>query len=93
MEEILYYSALYDYYGGLFTSVQKEYFEDYFFNNLSLQEIAENHQISKNAVSKCLKEVKEKLKFYEEKLHLLENKDKIEKILSKEELDKIIKFI
>ncbi len=93
MEDILYYSALYDYYGSLFTVVQKEYFEEYFFNNLSLTEIADNHQVSKNAVSKCLKEVKEKLKFYEDKLHLLENKDKIEKILPKEELDKIIKLI
>ena len=32
-------TILYDYYGELLTSKQQLYFEDYYFNNLSLKEI------------------------------------------------------
>ena len=31
------YVELFDYYGELFTDKQKEYFTDYYFNNLTLQ--------------------------------------------------------
>ena len=93
MEDIIYYSALYDYYGGLLTDVMQKYFEEYYFNNLSLVEIAENYCISKNAVSKTLKEVKEKLDYYESKLHLHNNHLKIVSILSDEEIKKIEEYI
>ena len=55
MEEIIYYSALFDYYQNLLTDVQRKYFEDYYFNNLSLQEIADSYDVSRNAISKTLK--------------------------------------
>ena len=93
MEEIIYYSALYDYYGVLLTKVQQGYFEDYYFNNLSLQEIADNHNITKNAVSKSLKEVKEKLDYYEANLNLYKNKNKIKKIISDDTFTIIEKYI
>ena len=93
MEDILYLSSLYDYYKELFTDKQRSYFEDYYFDNLTMEEIAENNNISKNAVSKTIIEVKEKLNEYETILHLLENKEKIESILSSEELDKIKDYI
>ena len=93
MEDILYLSSLYDYYKELFTDKQRSYFEDYYFDNLTMEEIAENNKISKNAVSKTIIEVKEKLNEYENILHLLENKNKIESILSSEELDKIKDYI
>ena len=70
MEEIIYYSALFDYYQNLLTDVQRKYFEDYYFNNLSLQEIADSYDVSRNAISKTLKEVKERLDFYESVLTL-----------------------
>ena len=71
MEDLLYYTCLFDYYKDLFTKTKKDYFIDYYFNNLTQEEIAENYKVSKNAVSKTLKEVKEKLDYYEEKLKLL----------------------
>ena len=71
------YVYLFDYYGDLFTDKQKEYFKDYYFNNLTLQEIADNNNVSRNAVHKNLKEILSKLDYYEEKLHLYENKNKI----------------
>ena len=64
------YTYLFDYYGELFTDKQKEYFIDYYFNNLTLQEIAENNNISRNAVHKILKDMIKKLDYYEEKLNL-----------------------
>ena len=78
----IYYVELFDYYGELFTDKQKEYFVDYCFNNLTLQEIADNNNVSRNAVHKNIKEVEEKLDYYESKLHLHSNRKKIEGIIS-----------
>lgn len=75
------YSILFDYYGELFTDKQKEYFTDYYFNNLTLQEIADNNNVSRNAVHKNLKDILQKLDYYEEKLNLYNNKQKIEKLI------------
>lgn len=75
------YTYLFDYYGELFTDKQKEYFEDYYFNNLTLQEIADNNNISRNAVHKILKDMLKKLDYYEEKLNLYNNKKKLEVII------------
>ena len=58
-----------------------------------MEEIAENHEISKNAVSKTLIEIKEKLDEYEDILKLYDNRLKITKLLSEEELNKIDKYI
>ena len=83
MEEMLYYNELYDLYGSLLTDKQKKYFEDYYFNNLSYSEMAENYKVSRNAVFKQLHITLEKLKEYEDKLLLLDKKRKIEKIKAK----------
>ena len=83
MEDIIYYNELYDLYGNLLTEKQKLYFEDYYFNNLSFSEMAENYEVSRNAVFKQLHIVIEKLEEYEEKLKLREKKNKISKILEK----------
>ena len=57
MDEINELIMLYDYYGELLSDSQKEYFMDYYFNNLSLGEIADNLEISRNAVHKQIKRV------------------------------------
>lgn len=93
MDEQIYLSYLYDYYKGLLTSKQRSYFEEYYFENLTMEEIAENNNISKNAVSKSLIDVKEKLEDYEKILNLYANKEKIKQILAAEDLDRIIKYI
>lgn len=80
MDELVYYNNLYDLYKNLLTDKQQEYFEEYFFNNLSLSEMAENYNISRNAISKQLNVIKEKLKDYEEKLGLYKKNEKIEKL-------------
>lgn len=73
---------LYDYYGGLLSDKQKEYFEQYYFENLSLSEMAENLNISRNAIHKVLKNITTKLYKYEEILKLKEKNQKLEKIVN-----------
>ena len=70
MEERDYYIILYDLYSSLFSVKQKEYFEDYYFNNLSLSEISENVGVSRNAIHKSIKSIERKLLFYEDNLKL-----------------------
>ncbi len=74
---------LYDYYGELLNDDNRKYFEEYYFDNLSLGEIAENSGISRNAVHKHIKSTESKLLFYEEKLKLLEKEKKLKIIISK----------
>jgi len=81
MEERTRYILLYDYYETLFTLKQKAYFEDYYFNNLSLGEISLNYNVSRNAVYQQLKRVEVKLEEYESKLKLYEKGLKLDKII------------
>lgn len=93
MENVLYLTELYDYYANLFTDKQKSYFEDYYFDNLTMEEIAENNNVSKNAISKTLIEVKEKLIEYESNLRLYERRKEIEKLLDEKTIDIIKDYI
>ena len=93
MKEEIYLTGLYDYYKVLLTDKQRDYFEDYYFDNLSLSEIGENNGISRNAVSSQLLKIKEKLYEYESVLNLYKNKEQIEKILDEETIKKIEDFI
>lgn len=94
MDKRIYLNNLYDYYKKLFTDKQQEYFEDYYYSNLSLAEIAENNNISRNAVHNQLKIVEEKLLEYEEKLSLLKKKEQVIELIlnevSKDTLDNVI---
>ena len=74
---------LYDYYGELFNDKQRKYFEDYYFDNLSLSEIALNDGISRNAVHKGIKNVVSKLYEYEDILKLYEKDNKLREIINK----------
>ena len=96
MNDIVYISDLYDYYGELLTEKQQEYFEDYYFNNLTLAEIAENNNISRNAIHKQIKDALNKLEIFEEKLQLLNKRKKIQEIIKnlddklKEKIEELI---
>lgn len=97
MEDVIYYNELYDLYGKLLTDKQRQYFEDYYFNNLSFAEIAENYDISRNAAFKQLHIVTDKLEEYESKLQLFKKKKELMKIIDnisdkklKDELEKLV---
>ena len=81
MEEIVYYNNLYDLYSELLTEKQRKYFEDYYFLNLSLGEMAQNYNISRNAAFKQLQNTLSKLKHYEEILKLQEKHEKLEEVI------------
>lgn len=96
MEEIIYYSGLYDLYGLLLTDKQREYFENYYFHNLSLSEMADDYHVSRNAIHKQLKIVISKLENYEEKLKLNERLKRLNDVIKnindqqvKKEIEKI----
>ncbi len=72
---------LYIIYNDLLTINQKNYFKSYYFEDLSLSEIAENYNVSKTLIGKTLKQV-------ENKLIDLENSLKINNILNKLEIIK-----
>ena len=93
MNERDYIIMLYDYYGELFNEKQKQYFEDYYFQNLSLGEISSNLGISRNAVHKVLQGVEEKLKFYEEKLELFHKNQMICDIIKLEKDSEIKRML
>ena len=82
MEEMLYFNDLYDLYSGLLTEKQKKYYEDYYFNNLSFSEMAENYNVSRNAIFKQIHIVTDKLNEYENILKLLEKRRKLEEIVN-----------
>lgn len=81
MEKQNYYIVLYDFYGNLLSEKQQQYFEYYYFDNLSLSEISELLNISRNAVHKALKKIEEMLEFYEHNLQLYCKRKKLENIL------------
>ena len=68
MNERDYLIILYDYYGDLLSVDNRRYFEDYYFDNLSLAEIAQNDNVSRNNVHKHLEGYEEKLLYVEENL-------------------------
>lgn len=97
MDEINNLILLYDFYGELLSDSQKSYFEDYYFNNLSLGEISDNLNVSRNAVHKQIKVACAKLYDFESKLNLIEKNNKLKEIKKlitdeklKNELEKII---
>lgn len=97
MEKRIFLNELYDYYKSLLTEKQQEYFECYYYDNLSLSEIAENNNVSRNAVHNQLKIVEEKLNEYEKKIGLYNKKQKIIELLTNEVnnsiMDKIIELL
>lgn len=81
MDKTIYLSNLFDYYGELLTEKQQSYFKDYYFKNLTLSEISENENVSRNAVHKQIKDAENKLNHYETILKQYQNSLKIKQII------------
>lgn len=74
-------NQLIDYYGNLLTKHQLNILKDYYEDDLSMNEIAENLNISKSAVSDNIKRSLNQLKSYEDILKCIEKDDKLDKII------------
>ena len=93
MDRVVYLNLLYDLYKELFTEKQQMYFEEYYFENLSLSEIAENNNVSRNAVHNQIKIMEERLIELEDKLKLNEKKEKIINLLDNKVDKKVLEEI
>ena len=91
MEKKVEVSMLCQIYGKLLTEKQFEFIEDYYNNDLSLSEIAENNNITRQAVRDIIKKGENKLFEYEEKLLIMKKMLKQEKQIQEiiDELNKI----
>jgi len=63
-------NLLFDFYAALLKGKQREYLELYYLDDLSLSEIAEMHEVSRQAVYDHIKRAEKQLFEYEEKLQL-----------------------
>jgi predicted DNA-binding protein YlxM (UPF0122 family) len=68
MKDDLHFLQLLDLYSPLLTETQREIADLYFNYDLSLGEIAEQKDVSRQSVSDCLQKSRKQLEKYEEKL-------------------------
>ena len=80
MESKLEKILLYETYKNMLTLHMQDVFEQYYFSDLSLREIAANNEISFQAVRDTLKKVEKQLSELEIKIGMLALKEKINKI-------------
>lgn len=78
MERTIYLNELYDCYKELFTDKQRLYFEEYYWDNLSLSEMADNNDVSRNAIHNQLKIMENRLEELESQLLLNHKRKEIE---------------
>ncbi len=92
MERIVEQGILYDFYGSLLTGHQRAVYEQVVYQDMSLNEIAEEEGISKQAVSDLVKRTTAQMQAYEEKLGMIRKSRELKKLCGKlrgtaEELD------
>ena len=94
MNGLLEQALLYDFYGELLTNHQKEIYEQFVLDDLSLSEIAESAGISRQGVHDLVKRCNKILEGYEAKLHLVERfiktKDMIKQV--KGHIDELVSY-
>ncbi len=98
MEKFLYYNELYLIYKDLINDNNREIFNLYYGENLSMQEIADIKNISKSRVGLVIKNVEKKLDNFENILNIYKKNNELKELLDisdikalKEKLEDIIK--
>ncbi len=81
MKEREYILTLYETYNKLLTEKEKNYFEYYYFEDYSMQEIADLYEVSKAYASKYLNQIVSKLENYEFLLELNKKSIKIKELI------------
>ena len=76
-------AALLDFYGGLLSDHQRDFFDLYYNEDLSLGEIAENAGITRQAVLGNIRKAEKNLEAFEKKLGLLKRHEQNLKITEK----------
>jgi len=88
-------SMLFDFYGDLLTERQKEFYDLYYNEDLSLSEIAENYGISRQGVRDVIVRAEAAMEDIEEKTHIIRrfNQNKKEIAGIEEAADRLLKAI
>ncbi|WP_458413927.1 putative DNA-binding protein [Schinkia sp. CFF1] len=74
---------LFDFYQSLLTKKQRNYMSLYYLDDYSLGEIAEEYEVSRQAVYDNIKRTETMLEDYESKLHLFEKFQERQEIIQK----------
>ena len=97
LDEFLEVSLLLDYYKNLLSDKQKEYMLEHFEEDLSLSEIAKNHNVSRQAVYdnirrgiKILKTYEEKIGFCQRDREFMDSMEELRKEFTLAKLDEIV---
>ena len=77
MDRMIAQGRLYDFYGELLTPHQRSIYEAAVYEDMSLSEIAEREDVSRQAVHDIIRRVTKALEDYEKKLHMIERYDRI----------------
>ena len=93
MENREYLNSLFDIYKELLTNKEQQAFSEHYIEDLSMQEIADNLNVSKSNIGMIVKRAEQKLKDYESKLHILEKNNKIKEALISKDYNSIEKII
>lgn len=82
MKDIVRYARMLDIYGGILTEKQYDILDSYYCRDLTLEEIAQNHAVSRQAVHYAVKNAEEKIQKLESQLHIMEKYGMLEKKLT-----------
>ena len=80
MEKIVEKTLLFDFYGELLTGRQREIYSEVVFNDMSLAEAAQEYGVSRQGVHDTIRRCDQLLREYEDRLHLMEQFDRLRKI-------------
>lgn len=86
MEKYIYYNELYLIYKELLDKNKGDIFNLYYGDNLTLQEIADLKKLSKARIGLIVKNTEKELSNYENKLHLLKNKEILESLIGEDDI-------
>ena len=79
---------LLDYYGKLLSNKQYDAISNYYFDDFSIQEIADNSNVSKQAISDLIRRSEKKLNDIEDELKMLQKT-----MIIKDNIEGLIQFI
>lgn len=82
MEEIVWRTMLYDFYGELLTAHRREIYEQVVFNDMSLSEAAALYGVSRQGIHDIIRKCDEALRDYESKLQLLNQFSRARELLN-----------
>ena len=89
MKNIVHYNKLFDAYKNILKEDETKIFSDYYEEDLSMQEIAENYDISKSAIGKKINNIESKLDNLENNLNIVKKNEILESLLEYDDIEKI----